>query len=102
MTQKAPPKNSSAAVKRGFGEFREHCFACHKVNGDGGDKSFDLNRPVSVTKYWKDDWLKKWILNAPDIRPGTTMPALVVQGNEGDKIADDIIAYLKAIASPKN
>ena len=94
----APAKNSSTAVMRGFSEFRQHCFACHKVNGDGGDKSFDLNQPVSVTKYWKEDWLKKWILKAPEIRKGTTMPALAIQGKEGEKIADDIIAYLKAMS----
>jgi mono/diheme cytochrome c family protein len=97
--QMAPPKNSPATVKRGFSEFRQHCFACHKVNGDGGDKSIDLNRPVSVTEYWKEDWLKKWIVNAPAIRPGSMMPALPIQGTEGNKIAEDIIAYLKAIAA---
>lgn len=97
----APPKGASAAVKRGFSQFRQNCFACHSINGDGGEKAFDLNSPVSVTEYWKEAWLEKWIVHPAGLRPKTAMPDLVAQGKEGEKIAKDVVAYLKAMAKHK-
>ncbi len=93
-----PPAKASAAVKRGFAGFRQHCFSCHAVNGDGGNKSIDLNKPVSVTEYWKEKWLKRWILNPTSLRPGTLMPSFGVEGKAGEKAVDEIVAYLKAMA----
>jgi cytochrome c2 len=98
----APAKNASAAVKRGFKAFRAHCFACHAVNGDGGNKSIDLNRPVSVTAYWKEPWLKKWIMDPSQIRPGTVMPQLPFEGAEAEKVASDIVTYLKSMNDRKD
>ena len=96
-----PAKSASVSVKRGFQAFRTHCFACHAVNGDGGNKSIDLNRPVNVTEYWKEPWLKRWILNPAQIRPGTAMPQLPFAGKEGEKMAGDIVAYLKSMNARK-
>jgi cytochrome c2 len=97
-----PPKNASAAVKRGFNHFRQNCFMCHKVNGDGGDKSIDLNRPFSVTEYWNPKWLKRWITDPTQIRPGTVMPPFPTPGKEGEKMIDDLIAYLKVMTTKKD
>jgi cytochrome c2 len=96
-----PPKGSTTKVKRGFQEFRRNCFACHAVNGDGGKKAIDLNQPVNPTQYFKEPWLKKWIMNPASMRPGTQMPPLAVQGKEGEKVTDEIIAYLRAMARPR-
>lgn len=98
----APPKNSPPPVKRGFAAFQKNCFTCHAVNGDGGNKSIDLIQPFSPVEYWKEPWLKRWIINAAEIRPGTTMPSLAVQGKEAEKVAADIIAYLKAMVRTRN
>ncbi len=93
----APPKGSPPPVKRGFVAFQKNCFSCHAVNGDGGNKSIDLVAPFSPVEYWREDWLKRWIVNPAELRPTTTMPALSVSGKEGERLAADIIAYLKAM-----
>ncbi len=92
-----PAKNSPPPVKRGFVAFQKNCFTCHAINGDGGNKSIDLIQPFSPVEYWKESWLKRWIINPAELRPLTTMPALPAQGREGEKMAADIIAYLKAM-----
>src|SRR5262245_20134143 len=81
----APPEGSPLPVKRGFLAYRDNCLPCHAVNGDGGTKSIDLVRPYSPVEYWKQSWLERWILNPSVLRPGTTMPALAVQGEEGKR-----------------
>ena len=93
-----PPEGSPPPVKRGFLAYRDNCLPCHAVNGDGGTKSIDLVRPYSPVEYWKQSWLERWILNPAELRPGTTMPALAVGGEEGKRIASDIVAYLEAMA----
>jgi hypothetical protein len=93
-----PPEGSPPPVKRGFLAYRDNCLPCHAVNGDGGTKSIDLVRPYSPVEYWKQSWLERWILNPAELRPGTTMSALAVQGEEGKRIASDIVAYLEAMA----
>ncbi len=97
----APPARSAENVHRGFEAFRANCFACHKVNGEGGDKSFDLNQPVSVTEYFKNEWLKKWIRDPQSLRPGTSMPGFGKTGKEAEAEIDDVIAYLTAMAHAK-
>ncbi len=98
----APPKSSPPPVKRGFVAYQKNCFTCHAVNGDGGNKSIDLVLPFSPVEYWKEDWLKRWILNPTELRPGTTMPSLAVNGKDGEKMTADIIAYLKAMVRVRN
>jgi len=95
----APPDGSSAQVVKGFLAFRSNCMACHSVNGDGAPKSVELNYPVSVTEYFKEGWLEKWILNPQSIRHNSTMPAL--GGDEPKKMVKDIVAYLKAMSRNK-
>ena len=93
-----PAKNASAIVKAGYDAFQKNCVTCHRVNGEGGEKSFDLTQPVAVTTYFKEPWLEKWIINPSALRPGTTMPALSCEPTEAKRIAKSIIAYLKAMA----
>ncbi len=53
----SPPKNSSEKAKKGFLAFHKYCLSCHTINGEGGEKSIELNYPVSVTEYIKASWL---------------------------------------------
>jgi mono/diheme cytochrome c family protein len=99
--QMAPPPGSGAAVTQGFAAFREQCANCHSVNGDGGLKGIELNYPVSVTEYWKRKWLKQWILDPQKMRLKTAMPALNQGLSDRLKIADQIVAYLEAMAKVK-
>lgn len=95
----APPARSSPQVVRGFLTFRSNCLACHSVNGDGAPKSVELNYPVSVTEYYKEAWLEKWILSPTNLRFNSTMPALSTSDPKKD--VKDILAYLKAMAKQK-
>jgi mono/diheme cytochrome c family protein len=97
----APRKNSSAAVKNGFLAFRKHCMTCHTINGEGGGKSVELNYPVSVTEYFKEDWLMRWIDKPASIRYNTTMPALNLDLKDRETTIRNIIAYLKAMKDNK-
>ena len=96
----APPMKSSEKVKNGFLAFRRNCVQCHKVNGEGGDKAIELNTPVSVTEYWKEDWLKKWITDPSKVRPTAMMPPIGEEANVKENV-DNIVEYLKAMAKHK-
>ncbi len=96
-----PPQDSSDEVQRGFRQFRQHCAACHTINGDGGAKAPELNYPVSVTEYIQPEYLKRWVTNPQSIRYNTTMPGLAEEMPDREKIAEEIIAYLKAMSSVK-
>jgi mono/diheme cytochrome c family protein len=97
----SPPENSSVAVKNGFLAFRSHCMTCHTINGEGGEKSVELNYPVNVTEYFKEPWLKRWIDKPTSIRYNTTMPALNPNLKDREITIKNIIAYLKAMKDNK-
>jgi mono/diheme cytochrome c family protein len=92
---------SAASVQRGFVAFRNHCLACHTINGEGGDKAPELNFPVNITEYYNETWLRKWIADPTSIRFSTTMPALAVDPAEREVVMTDLIAYLKLMAYNK-
>ena len=97
----APPRGSSEHVRRGFEHFRKYCVSCHTVNGEGGGKAPELNYPLSVTEYIKPEYLKRWIEHPQSIRYNTTMPALGQEVPNRDRVADEIIAYLKMMSIRK-
>ena len=97
----APPAGSSADVRRGFFEFRKRCLACHTVNGDGGGKGVELNYPANPTEYWNEAWLKRWITDPRSVRYNTEMHAFDRSGASWERDRDDVIAYLKAMATSK-
>jgi mono/diheme cytochrome c family protein len=96
-----PPAGSSEQVRRGFDHFRTHCAACHTINGDGGGKAPELNYPTSVVEYIRPDYLDRWILAPQTIRYNTRMPALGEEVSSREKVAAEIIAYLKAMKGAK-
>jgi mono/diheme cytochrome c family protein len=97
----APPGGSSEQVQRGFEHFRKYCVSCHTINGEGGGKAPELNYPVSVTEYIKPEYLKRWIEQPQTIRYNTPMPALGHEVPNRDRVADEIIAYLKVMSIRK-
>jgi mono/diheme cytochrome c family protein len=97
----APPKASAAGVNRGFLIFRQECATCHTINGEGGNKAPELNYPTSVTEYFKEAWLRKWITEPTSLRYNTTMPALNKNDPHWKRHLDDVVAYLKAMAGNK-
>jgi mono/diheme cytochrome c family protein len=97
----SPPKGGSEAVKSGFLAFRTHCMTCHTINGEGGEKSVELNYPVSVTEYFKEPWLMRWIDKPASVRYNTTMPALNPNLKDRETTITNIIAYLRAMRGNK-
>ena len=96
-----PSSGSSEQIQRGFEHFRKHCVACHTINGDGGGKAPELNYPESIVEYIKPEYLKRWILAPQTIRYNTHMPALAEEISNREKVAGEIIAYLKAMSGVK-
>lgn len=98
-----PPKDADAVVQRGFDAFRQHCVSCHSINGQGGGKAPELNYPISVTEYFAEGWLQRWMLEPTKVRLNTTMPALAPKLRKAQRqaLAADIEAYLRAMAQHK-
>ncbi len=97
----APPANASVKAQRGFAHFRKYCMACHPINGEGGGKAPELNYPVSVVEYIKPEYLTRWIENPQAIRHNTMMPGLAKEIPNRGKVAEELIAYLKAMSIAK-
>lgn len=96
-----PPTRVSAKVKRGFLHFRKYCLACHTINGQGGGKAPELNYPVSVTEYFKPEYLQRWIADPASLRYNTTMPALAAATPQREQVIKEIVAYLQAMRTAK-
>lgn len=96
-----PPPRAEPEVQRGFSHFRQHCAACHTINGDGGGKAPELNYPASVVEYIEPEYLKRWIMAPQSIRYNTTMPGLGNEISRREKVTEEIIAYLKAMSTIK-
>jgi mono/diheme cytochrome c family protein len=101
----APPATAKQDAKEGFALFRKICLGCHTINGEGGQTSgVELNRPVSVTRYWNKKWLAEWIASPKSVRETSKMPDY--EANSGYQLPPDarakqiqqIIAYLESMA----
>jgi mono/diheme cytochrome c family protein len=97
----APPDGSDEIVNQGFTYFRHHCITCHKINGQGGDLSVELNYPVSVTEYWKPEYLTRYLMDPASIRHGTRMPPVAPGDPNREERIKQVVAYLQAMASKK-
>lgn len=98
----APGAKSSATAQRGFLSFRKYCLSCHLINGEGGGKAPELNYPVNITEYFREDWLRKWIDRPQALRAGTTMPGLGLEIKNREAVIGDLIAYLRAMKLQKH
>jgi mono/diheme cytochrome c family protein len=90
------PRDVFADVADGFGVFRNNCLSCHQVGGIGGTVGPALDLPIPVTAYWKEDWLRAFVLDAPSFIPTTKMPPF--RDRIDSKAYDDLVAYIAWVA----
>ena len=74
-------------LERAPQKFKDICFACHQVGGQGGNVGPSLD---GVSKRLTPDFLRKWIADPQSVKPGTIMPNLGTKGQE----LEDLITYL--------
>jgi cytochrome c2 len=91
------PKDDIAA-KTGFDMFNKNCISCHAINKIGGSMGPELNYPKSVTEYWNQEQLKKFIKNPASFRNGVKMPTIP---NLTKKEIETIVYYLNYMANHK-
>lgn len=97
----APPDHSGNLAQKGFLDFRQHCIKCHTINGDGGNVGPELNYPVNVTEYWKDEWLTRFIADPQSVRANSKMIPFYRDVDNREKIIASIVAYLKVMKDKK-
>ena len=81
----------------GYDLFRDQCFSCHAINGEGGKVGPDLNVPRSIVEYRPVAQLKAFIRD-PETFRYTTMPA---HEHLTDGELDHLIAYFEAMKTRK-
>lgn len=91
----AAPVSADENINEGFAAFSRYCIRCHAVNGQGGNLGPELNNPVNVTDLYDDHTLKNLILNNPDLRPNSKMPAF--ESLLSSTQIEQILAYLTAM-----
>ncbi|MEM1411881.1 MAG: cytochrome c [Pseudomonadota bacterium] len=92
-----PPRAERDEHQAGFLAFRHHCMSCHQVNGQGGGKSRDLNRPNILTLR-DEAWLEAYIDDPTRFTPGVPMPAFDRDAPERAATIRRIVAYLGVMA----
>jgi mono/diheme cytochrome c family protein len=94
-----PPPGASDAVLAGFAAFRVHCSKCHALNGEGGRIGPELNHAASPALTRDPDWLRGWIEDPSRVLPNARMPALNPALPDRARTVDEILAYLRAMAT---
>jgi cytochrome c2 len=91
------PKDDILA-KTGFDLFNKNCISCHAINKIGGSMGPELNYPKSVTEYWDQEQLRKFIKNPASFRNGVKMPKIP---NLTEKEIETIVYYLNYMSNHK-
>ena len=78
-----------------------HCSRCHAMGGDGGTIGPELNGAARPIDYRDRDWLRRWIDDPGQIVPGARMERLDPELPDRDRVIDEILAYLRAMADAK-
>ncbi|SDX03126.1 Cytochrome C oxidase, cbb3-type, subunit III [Flavobacterium degerlachei] len=91
-----PRDDATATI--GFELFNKNCISCHAINKIGGSMGPELNYPKSVTEYWNQNQLKKFIQNPASFRNGVKMPTLA---NLTEKEIETIVYYLSYMSNHK-
>lgn len=89
-------REATADIVSGFGVFKDNCLTCHQVGGVGGTVGPALDRPIAVTSYWKEDWLRAFVLDAPSFIRDTKMPPF--KDRLDSKAYDELVAYIAWVA----
>ena len=80
-----------ASVMRGYGLFKDRCFRCHAMDGQGGKVGPDLNAPMSVTEYRSPMMIREFIRHPSRYRY-TEMPD---HEDLSERDLDDLLAYFR-------
>jgi mono/diheme cytochrome c family protein len=96
-----PPRDADPLTREGFERFRTFCLPCHTINGAGGAVGPELNYPVSVTEYFAEPILRKWIVDPKEVRWNAKMPVPLPADDGQARAIDAIVLYLKAMAGAK-
>jgi hypothetical protein len=91
------PKSTDPVVLNGLKNFQKHCMSCHQINGQGGVKGPDLNRPTNIFSSINEASVRTKIDNPQALNPQTTMPPLNLSLIDRKKVIDEIITYLHAM-----
>ena len=96
-----PAEGASAQALAGFAAFRVHCTRCHAINGEGGSVGPELNVPRNPVEYREAAWLRQWIDDPSSLIASARMPAFNKAVADRERVIEDIMAYLGAIAVQK-
>jgi mono/diheme cytochrome c family protein len=93
---------ADAPARHGQAVFTAQCMPCHRMKGAGvGDLGPDLGQPMSPTRYFQPEALRKLIRDPKSVR---TWPQQAMPGFDQEKLSDAdldaVIAYLGAMAAP--
>jgi len=89
---------ADSPVMTGYKLFHAKCLYCHAMNGGGGRSGPELNIPVNVTEYLKEEYVIAFILNARAVRARSMMS---VQPEITRQDAERIVDYLKYMKNNK-
>lgn len=99
MKEPAPAPSTPAAAA-GQEVFGNYCISCHAVESDKMSlgpnlKGFADRQTVGGFRENNDKWLREWIINPQEVKPGATMPAF------GDMLSeeelDHLIEYIRTL-----
>jgi cytochrome c oxidase subunit 2 len=99
MQEPAPAPTTPAAVA-GEEVFGNYCISCHAVTSDKMSlgpnlKGFADRETVGGFRENNDTWLREWIINPQEVKPGATMPAF------GDALTEEelnnLIQYIRTL-----
>jgi mono/diheme cytochrome c family protein len=91
------PADAPPAIREGFGDWRQYCMGCHRIDGVGGTKNPTDMRALVKGKSGEE--LRAWISCPDSLRPGTTMPPLNVHldRQERNQVIERISGYLETL-----
>lgn len=101
FAEMAPRKKSSESVKRGFAYFRQQCLNCHTINGKGGGMGPELNFPLNITEYMKEEVIIKWLREPNSVRWNSKMSPAFPKHPQREQVLKDILSYLKEMSHNK-
>lgn len=93
-----PGAAEDSPAARGFTVFRERCFSCHAINGEGGKIGPDLNVPRSIVEYRPAEQIREFVRDPSSFRY-TTMPP---HRDLAESDLDALLAYLEAMSRAKH
>jgi cytochrome c oxidase subunit 2 len=104
--QQAPAAAASAEVAQGEELFMQSaCAGCHAIEGTnaagtiGPNLTHFASRETFAGAMFRrtDENLNQWVANAPDMKPGVTMPSGIEELGLSQEDVDAIVAYLQTL-----